>query len=67
MHFSIVLNAQLPPVDVELISTIVFPEVGDTQVTIPANAIIHQRMTEGAQYCLMETCIYTCHDEINVQ
>ena len=41
------LNAQLPPVEAELITTIIFPEVGETQVTIPANAIIHQRRTEG--------------------
>ena len=43
----VVLNAQLPPENPEEISTIVFPEDGDTQVTIPASAIIYQRNTEG--------------------
>ena len=43
----VVLNAQLPPTNQEQISTIVFPEGGDTQVTIPTNAIIYQRNVEG--------------------
>ena len=43
----VVLNAQLPPANPEEISTIVFPEDGDTQVTIPASAIIYQRNNEG--------------------
>ena len=43
----VVLNAQLPPAETELISDIVFPPTGDTQVTIPAGAIIHQRSVEG--------------------
>jgi len=43
----VVLNAQLPPTNQEQISTIVFPEGGDTQVTIPASAIIYQRNVEG--------------------
>jgi len=43
----VVFNAQLPPVNPELIGDILFPEVGDTQILIPANAIIHQRRTEG--------------------
>ncbi|XP_065894114.1 uncharacterized protein [Dysidea avara] len=46
---NIVLNAQLPPVEKELINDIVFPPVGDTQVTIPAGAIIHQRNVEGTR------------------
>ena len=45
--FMIVFNAQLVPKDTELISDIIFPKVGVTQVTIPASAIIHQRTIEG--------------------
>ena len=45
--YYVVLNAQLPPENPEEISTIVFPENGDTQVTIPGSAIIYQRNTEG--------------------
>ncbi|XP_065884496.1 uncharacterized protein [Dysidea avara] len=37
------ISAQFPPDEEELIRDIVFPEVGDTQVTIPAIAIIYQR------------------------
>ena len=40
-------NAQLVPENTELITDITFPEVGDTQVFIPAEAIIHQRAIEG--------------------
>ena len=40
-------NAQLVPENTELIDDIIFPEVGDTQVIIPANAIVHQRATES--------------------
>ena len=43
----VVLNAQLPPAQTELISDIVFLPTGNTQVTIPASAIIHQRSVEG--------------------
>ena len=46
LHY-VVLNAQLPPANPEEISTIVFPENSDTQVTIPSSAIIYQRNTEG--------------------
>ena len=41
------IYAELPPDDEELIHDIVYPEIGDTQVTIPAGAIIHQRQVEG--------------------
>ena len=41
------IYAELPPDDEELITDIVYPVVGDTQVTIPAGAIIHQRQVEG--------------------
>ena len=47
----IVLNAQLVPENPELIADIIFPEVGDPQVTIPANAIIHQRKIQGTYVC----------------
>ena len=40
-------NAQLIPEDTELITDIIFPDVGDNQVFIPANAIRHQRNVEG--------------------
>ena len=40
-------NAQLVPEDTELITDIIFPDVGDNQVFIPANAIRHQRNVEG--------------------
>ena len=43
----VVLNAQLPPVETELISDIVFPLASDTQVTIPSDAIIQQRSVKG--------------------
>ena len=50
-------NAQLVPENTELITDIIFPEVGDTQVIIPANAIIHQRDIEGM--CIA-SCYYYC-------
>ena len=43
-----VLSVHLPPTNPEEITTVVFPEDGDTQITIPASAIIHQRNTEGS-------------------
>ena len=46
-----VLNVHLPPTNPEEISTVVFPENGDTQIIIPASAIIHQRNTEGRYIC----------------
>ena len=45
--FHVVLNAQLPSEDINLITDIIFPLTSDTQVTIPAGAIIHQRSVEG--------------------
>lgn len=62
----LVLNAQLPPTNPEDISDIVFPESGAAQVTVPANAIIHQRNTEGAYLChdicnLEHTLLYKCY------
>lgn len=50
-----VLNAHLPPTNPEDISTIVFPEDGDAQITIPASAIIYQRNTEGAYACVIRS------------
>ena len=44
---NLVINAQLPAEEAELIADIVFPEDYHTQIFIPANAIIHQRYTEG--------------------
>jgi len=44
-----VMNAQIVPINPELISTITFPEDFHTQITIPANAIIFQRSTEGTK------------------
>ena len=52
-----VLNAQLPPTNPEEISKVVFPEDGETQITIPASAIIYQRNTEGI-YTSICTCIH---------
>ena len=49
--YCVVFNAQLAPENTELINDIIFPEVGDTQVIIPANAIIHQRATESTAIC----------------
>ena len=43
----LVFNAQLVPENPELITDIIFSKDGDAQVIIPANAIIHQRATEG--------------------
>ena len=43
----LVFNAQLVPESTELVTDIIFPEVGDNQVIIPANAIRHQRAVEG--------------------
>ena len=40
-------NTQLVPENTELITDITFPDVGDNQVIIPANAIKHQRTDEG--------------------
>ena len=55
------MNAQIVPIDPELISTIVFPEDFHTQITIPANAIIYQRNTEGVHACkLMCACACVC-------
>ena len=44
-------NAQLVPENTELITDIVFPEDGVNQITIPANAIRHQRIEEGIILC----------------
>ena len=49
LSLRIEIYAELPPNDEELITDIVYPAVGDTQVTIPANAIIYQRHVEGIQ------------------
>ena len=43
----LVISAELPPDDPELIKDIVFPKDDHTQITIPADAIIHQRNSEG--------------------
>ena len=43
----LVFNAQLVPESKELITDIIFPDVGDNQVIIPASAIRHQRTIEG--------------------
>ena len=53
--FELVFNAQLVPENTELITDIIFPETGDNQVFIPANAIIHQRTVEGMYICI---CLY---------
>lgn len=54
-----VLNAHIPPTNPEEVSTVVFPEDGETQITIPASAIIHQRNTEGS--CIyMHTYVLPC-------
>ena len=42
------MNALLVPTDPELIADVIFPEDFHTQITIPANAIIFQRNTEGS-------------------
>ena len=55
-----VLSVHLPPTNPEEITTVVFPENGDTQITIPASAIIHQRNTEGRYiHSYLNTHIYT--------
>ena len=48
VFFQQVFNAQLVPENTDLITDIIFPEVGDTQVVIPTDALIHQRTVEGA-------------------
>ena len=50
------MNAQLVPINPELISTIVFPEDFHTQITIPADAIKFQRSKEGT-YDMCNTLI----------
>ena len=45
--YGAVFNAQLVPSDLELITDVVFPEFGNTQITIPAGAIVYQRSIEG--------------------
>ena len=61
------MNAQIVPINPELISTIVFPEDFHTQITIPANAIIYQRSTEGVHacklVCAMCMCLCACMGE----
>ena len=50
--FRQVFNAQLVPENTELITDIIFPEVFNAQVIIPANAIIHQRTVERMYVCI---------------
>ena len=50
-------NAQLIPENVEMITDIIFPEDGENQVIIPANAIRHQRSVEkGITIMLCYNC-----------
>ena len=45
--FILAFNAQMQPVDPDLITSVTFPEEGDTQITVPADAIRYQRSVEG--------------------
>ena len=46
---TLVISAQLPPVDPEHISDIVFPHKNHTHILIPADAIKHQRIVEDGK------------------
>ena len=43
------MNAQVVPIDPQLISAITFPDNKHTQISIPADAITFQRSKEGAE------------------
>lgn len=59
--FQLVFNAQLIPENAEMITDIIFPEDGENQVIIPANAIRHQRLVEKGITICYATIAVICY------
>jgi len=56
--FIAAFNAQMQPVDSDLITSVTFPEEGDTQIIIPADAIRYQRSVEGMYLPYAVQCLH---------